>query len=196
MKSIATIVEGDGEVEAFPILLRRICEWLSPGVYCNVLQPIRVRRDRFLNREEEFRRMLELAALKTGDDGWIVVLLDADDDCPSELGSKILERAKQVVPHKYVSVVLPNREYEAWFLASAISLDSCRGFSFPDIPTAPEAIRGAKEWLSERNPGGRYREVTDQPAFSARMNLQLAFDNSRSFRKLCSDWEKGISNQM
>lgn len=35
---------------------------------------------------------------------------------------------------------------------------------------------------------GRYRETTDQPAFSAIMDLSQAFDLSRSFRKLCSDW--------
>jgi hypothetical protein len=33
-----------------------------------------------------------------------------------------------------------------------------------------------------------YHPITDQPALSARMDLQMAFDRSRSFRKLCSDW--------
>jgi len=35
--------------------------------------------------------------------------------------------------------------------------------------------------------GGSYGETTDQPAFSARMDLQQAFARSRSFRKLCSE---------
>ena len=113
MTVIASIVEGDGEVAALPILLRRVGAWRSPDKSFNVLPPIRVRRDRFLNREDEFRRMLLLAATKCGESGWILVLLDADDDCPAELGAQVLERARGIVPHSRVSVVLANREYEA-----------------------------------------------------------------------------------
>ncbi|MCF8176748.1 MAG: hypothetical protein K9K30_16045 [Burkholderiaceae bacterium] len=91
---IAAIVEGDGEVDALPILLRRLADWRTQDRYPQPLKPIRVRRDRFLNREQEFSRHLQLAAKKCGEDGWILVLLDADDDCPAELGSKTLERAR------------------------------------------------------------------------------------------------------
>ena len=189
MRAVVSIVEGDGEVAAFPVLLRRLGEWLSPEVPTAVLQPIRVRRDRFLNREEEFRRHLLLAAAKAGENGWILVLLDADDDCPAELGPQVLERARGVVPHRSVSVVLANREYEAWFLAAAESLHGQRGFAFENLPNfEPERPRDAKGWLGERMAGGKYRETTDQPAFSAMMDLKQAFDLSRSFRKLCSEW--------
>jgi hypothetical protein len=64
MISGASIVEGHGEMHAFPILLRRLSDWLPPGVALNVLTPIRVRRERFLNREEEFSRIIGLAAAK------------------------------------------------------------------------------------------------------------------------------------
>lgn len=191
MTVIASIVEGDGEVAALPILLRRVGEWQSPDKSFNVLPPIRVRRDRFLNREDEFRRMLLLAAAKCGESGWILVLLDADDDCPAELGAQILARARGIVPHRSVSVVLANREYEAWFLASAESLHGCRGFVF-DFPRNfdAERPRNAKGWIGERMAFGTYRETTDQPAFSAKMDLQQAIVGSRSFRKLCSEWSK------
>lgn len=191
MTSIASIVEGDGEVSALPVLLRRVGAWQSPEKYFNVLPPIRVRRDRFLNREEEFRRMLLLAAAKCGESGWILVLLDADDDCPAELGAQVLERARGVIPHRRVSVVLANREYEAWFLASAASLHGHHGFVF-DFPKHfdAERPRDAKGWIAERMTSGTYRETTDQPAFSASMDLQQAIDSSRSFRKLCSEWAK------
>ncbi|RKT44953.1 hypothetical protein BDD21_2361 [Thiocapsa rosea] len=105
MTTVVSIVEGDGEVAALPILLRRICAWLTPDVHAAVSQPIRVRRDRFLNRDDEFRRHLLLAAAKSGEKGWILVLLDADDDCPAELAAQVLERARAVVPHRAVSVV-------------------------------------------------------------------------------------------
>lgn len=82
MISLSPIVEGDGEVAALPVLLRRIAEWRTPEVYVDVLAPIRVYKDRFLNRDDEFTRHLKLAAAKAGERGWILILLDADDDCP------------------------------------------------------------------------------------------------------------------
>ena len=45
---VAAIVEGDGEVAALPVLLRRIGEWRTPGYFIHVVTPIRVRRDQFL----------------------------------------------------------------------------------------------------------------------------------------------------
>jgi hypothetical protein len=192
MTIIASIVEGHGEVAALPILLRRLGEWQSPDKNFNVLTPIRVRRDRFLKRDdEEFRRMLLLAAGKCGDSGWILVLLDADDDCPKEMGAQVLERARLIVPHRRLSVVLANREYEAWFLAAAQSLHGHRGFAF-DFPQNfdAESPRDAKGWLGKRMASGTYREITDQPAFSALMDLQQAIENSRSFRKLCNEWSR------
>lgn len=195
MMSVVSIVEGDGEVAALPVLLRRLNQWLSPNVGMEALPPIRVRRDRFLNRENEFRRMLLLAAGKCGEAGWILVLLDADDDCPAELGLKILGQAQAIVPHRHISVVLANREYESWLIAARTSLHGRRGFSFCDVESVnAESIRGAKEWLGARMAGGKYRETTDQPAYTAVMDLEQARQNSRSFGKLCSEWVKRVGN--
>lgn len=192
---VASIVEGDGEVAALPLLLRRVSHWLTPGLDVDILVPIRVSRDRFLNREEELRRHLLLAAAKCGDDGWILILLDADDDCPKEMGATLLKRASLYVPHKPIAVVLANREYEAWFLASAQSLHGKRGLVLTknDVEVDAERPRDAKGWLSKRIALGRYSEIRDQPAFSALMNLEQAFGGSRSFRKLCSEWKKNMA---
>ncbi len=191
MITIASIVEGDGEVAALPVLLRRLGAWLSPEVGIELPPPIRVRRDSFLNRPEEFRRHVLLAAAKCGDNGWILVLLDADDACPADLGPQVLQRVCAIVPHRRVSVVLANREYEAWFLAAAGSLHGQRGFAFDDPPDFdPERPRDAKGWLGVRMASGKYRPMSDQPAFSALIDLQQAFDGSRSFRKLCGEWRK------
>jgi hypothetical protein len=188
---IASIVEGDGEVKALPVLLRRLAGWRPPDPYPQPLRPIKVSRDRFLNREQEFSRHLQLAAKKCEGDGWILILLDADDDCPAELGPTTLERARKCVPHRPVSVVLANREYEAWFIATAASLDGCRGFVYEPTDTIDaEVPRNAKGWIKARIQGQSYGEVMDQPAFSARMDLQVAYENSRSFRKLCAEWDK------
>lgn len=192
MTTVVSIVEGHGEVEALPVLLRRIGEWKFPDEYFNIPRPIRVRRDQFLNKEEIFTKQLTLAGLKcdAAGTGWILILLDADDDCPAELGPSILARAQRIIPDHRISVVLANREYEAWFLAAARSLNGVRGLKIDEEVATPDTVRGAKEWLKARSAHNRYGEITDQPALSAVMDLAQASENSRSFRKLCSEWEK------
>lgn len=192
MTPVASIVEGDGEVAALPVLLRRLGEWRTPGVATHVLPPIRVYKDRFLNRPDEFSRHLQLAARKCGDAGWVLILLDADDDCPADRGAQIATRARAVVPHRRVAVVLANREFEAWFIAASASLDGLRGFaSRPgDLNLDAEVPRNAKGWMRERMAGASYGETTDQPAFCARFDLAQAHARSRSFRKLCDEWSR------
>lgn len=190
---VVPIVEGEGEVAAVPILLRRLRDWLAPEAQIEVRNPIRVKRDRFLNREDEFSRVLMLAASKARAEGWVLVLLDADDDCPKELAGSIIDRARTVVPHRRISVVLAKREFEAWLIAAVDSLRGRRGLEDHLIsPPDPEAIRGAKEWLARRIRSGKYREVMDQPALTAQFDLQQASSASRSFRKLCKEFSGAV----
>lgn len=192
MIQLSSIVEGHGEVAALPVLLRRIALWRSPQMYVNVLPPIRVHRDRFLNRQDEFTRHLQLAGNKCGEDGWVFVLLDADDDCPAKRGPEILARAQAVLQHRQISVVLANREFEAWFIGAAESLNGHRGLSINpgDLHIDAETPRDAKGWLRQRMNGGTYGETTDQPAFAAKMDLTQALNRCRSFRKMCDEWDQ------
>ena len=57
-----------------------------------------MRRDRFLNRSDELSRHLQLAAAKCGEAGWILILLDADDDCPASKGLALRQQAQALVP--------------------------------------------------------------------------------------------------
>lgn len=192
MIAVASIVEGDGEVQALPVLLRRLGTWRTPDVPARILPPARVYKDRFLNKSEEFNRHLKLASAKCGELGWILILLDADDDCPATKGGEILVRAKAVAPHRRIAVVLANREFEAWFIAAAASLDGKRHLhcEAEDFTAEAERPRNAKGWLSKRMGNHVYGEMTDQPAFAQTMDLAMAFDRSRSFRKLCTEWSK------
>ena len=87
-----------------------------------------------------------------------------------------------------IAVVLAKHEFEAWFLAAAESLRGERGLrSDIDPPSDPEAIRGAKEWLYNRMQSGKtYRSKRDQPALTARLNLEQA-RNADSFDKCYRD---------
>ena len=187
MRRIATIVEGHGEVDSAPVLLRRIAERLSPGVALEFPRPIRVPRNRIV-RAGELERAVALAAARVGADGGVFVLLDANGDCPARLAPQLLERAAGARPDRDVRVVLAKMEYEAWFLAAAASLAGRAGIDEDIVPPDdPEAVRDAKGWLSARMPPGRrYRETLHQASFSAAIDLDLA-RSAPSFDKLWRD---------
>ena len=185
MSKIVTIVEGPGEVEAMPILIRRIAEVAAPEAVPHVPRPIRVKRDRFL-KENELERYVDLAGRQAGTDGGVLIVLDADDDCPPELASTILGRATRARSDRVIKVVLARREYEAWFLAAADSIAGLRGLPSDLTPPAnAESIRNAKGWLTSSMPPGRaYKETRDQPALTSLFELATARRGAPSFDKM------------
>ena len=183
MRRIATIVEGHGEVGAVPVLLRRIAERVSPEIALDLPRPIRVPRNKVV-RAGELERAVALAAARAGADGCILILLDANGDCPAQLAPRLLGRAVSARPDRDIRVVLAKMEYEAWFLAAAASLGIGGGV---EPPGDPEAVRDAKGWLSARmRAGGPYRATLHQAAFSAAFDLDLA-RLAPSFDKLWRD---------
>ena len=187
MRRIVTIVEGHGEVEAVPVLLRRIAHQVAPAAAMDVPRPIRVKRNRLL-REGELERAVGLAAAKAEAHGCILILLDANGDCPAQLAPIVLRRAVAARRDRDIRVVLAKMEYEAWFLAAAASLAGRLGID-KDIapPPDPEAIRDAKGWLSGKMPPGQpYRETLHQAALSATLDLEAARE-APSFDKLWRD---------
>jgi len=178
-------------VAAVPLLLRRIGHEIDDSRGLDIRKPLRVKRDKVV-KPGELERYVELAARRAGPGGSVLVLLDADDDCPAELGRRLAKRAAEGRPGLVISVVLAKREFEAWFLASAVSLRNRRGLGADlDPPHAPEAIRDAKGWLQERRVDGfAYSPTTDQPALVAVMDLQLARANAPSLDKLWRDLER------
>ena len=175
MVRIASIVEGHGECEAVPILVRRIAQELDPELAPEVHPVLRVPASRLV-KQGEIERAIELAARKNSGQGAILILLDSDDGCPAEEGPKLLLRATNARSDLPISVVMAKREYEAWFLAAAESLRGQRGLP-ADLtgPQNPEGIRGAKEWLADRMPQGQtYSESADQTAFTALFDINAA----------------------
>lgn len=173
--TIGCIVEGHGEVEAAPILIRRLAAQVDPALSLRVPPPLRIPKGKLL-KQDELEKAVELLARKVGTAGAIFVLLDSDDDCPATLGPALLARARRARPDLPLAMVLAKREYEAWFLAAASSLAGLRGLR-PDLvaPADAEAIRGAKEWLSSRMDGNQsYVETLDQPAFTTTFDLEQA----------------------
>ncbi len=183
---IQAIVEGHGEVQAVPVLLRRLIPEL--GCYVPVgSQPVRQRRTQIV-READFKRALQLAQLKP-EVLAILVLFDADDDCARDLVPKMRQWSEEAVPQIPCAIVMARREYEAWFLAALESLRGQRGIQ-PDAayPGEPEEKRGAKGALSEFMPKtAPYSETADQAALSATFSLGHAHRCSASFRTLVKE---------
>jgi hypothetical protein len=191
---IAAIVEGYGECEAVPILIRRIAWMIDPGFVPKVFSPLRVPASRIM-KEGEMERSVDLAARKLQGQGGILVVLDCDWDngCPAMDGPALLKRAMGARADLRIAVILAKREFEAWFLAAAESLRGKHGLPNDlQSPARPEDIRGAKEWLSDKMPYGRsYAETTDQPAFTDLFDMSMA-RRADSFNKCYREIEKKL----
>ena len=175
MLRLASIVEGHGECEAVPILVRRVAHTIDPALVPVVHPVLRVPAAKLL-KQGEIERAVELAARKNAGNCGVFILLDSDDGCPAQQGPELLQRAVNARGDLPLAVVFAKREFEAWFLAAAESLRGQRGLP-NDLasPPAPENIRGAKEWLADRMPGGRsYSEASDQPALTATFDMNTA----------------------
>jgi hypothetical protein len=205
---IAPIVEGHGEVASVPILLRRIGNELLGGTYIAVLPPVRVTRTRIVRRAgsareapvvepRELARAVELAGRKIAAHGdppapaLVLILLDADEDCPARLAPSM----RQVLPQPNIACVLAKVEYETWFVAAAESLTEFLDLGQTPVPIDPEERRLGKPWIQQRFRGPRYSPTIDQPRMTNAMDLRQCRERSPSFDKLCRELEGRLARQ-
>jgi Domain of unknown function (DUF4276) len=169
------VVEGHGDIEAVPIVVRRIAEQILLPVIVLVTAPLRIPKSRLV-KPGELERAVELAARRVAGGGGVLVVLDSDDDCPAQTGPALLARAASVRNGLPVAVVLAKSEFESWFVAAAESIAGSAGLLVDlQAPPDPESIRGAKEWLTQRMVGTRsYSPTLDQPALARQFDLTMA----------------------
>ena len=180
--NIQPVVEGYGEVQAVPELLRRLINE-AQSWDIKVGNPIRWTRSAMAT-EEGVVRAVTLARTKP-DCGGILLLFDSDDDCPAELGPRVQGWATGASGGVPCAVCIAHREYEAWFLATADSLRWHKAMKPDAMPhPTPECPRDAKSKLERSYMTTNYKETKHQVAFSSQMCLADAFRRSRSFRKL------------
>jgi hypothetical protein len=180
---IQPIVEGYGEVDAVPILLRRLqAEGEAYGF--RIARPIRRKRSE-LSTEEQVRRSVRLA-LGTPECCGILILFDSDDACPKDFGPTVQNWAQAEAGAIKCEVVLAHREYEAWFIAAIESLRGIRGVRLDATshPT-PEAVRDCKGALEDKmQVGASYSPRIDQAALTSQVDLRQAHQSCRSFRRM------------
>lgn len=174
-------------MEAVPLLVRRICHEIYFDFTIQTSHPVRLTKSRLL-RSDELERAVRLAMANTESQGPVLIVLDADDDCPATLGPRLRRRASAAAGTDRISVVIPKYEFETWFLTAARSLGGKRGLE-ADLspPLDPHEIRGAKEWLGRHMiPGRKYSPTIDQAALVGSIDLQVT-RTCRSFDRLCRE---------
>lgn len=181
--NIVPIVEGQGEETAVPLLLRRLRDEARLW-NLDVGRPIRQRRTQLV-KKATLQIAVRIAAVRE-DCAAILVLFDADDDCPKDWAPTLEAWAREAAGSKPSAVVIANREYESWFLACMEALRGhCRIARGAVSHHAPESVRAAKEELERHMPSGAsYSPPVDQVKLTARLDLERAYRNCRSFRKL------------
>ena len=185
MPKIVPIVEGPGDIEAVPVLLRRILYDIYHADDWQIAHPLKA--NNFTTLRQRANSFIKYAH-RTTDCGAVLVLLDLDDGCPKDEALFLA----QVIRNEYhysipVAVVLAHCEYEAWFLAS---IDTIAGnCDLPNELTYSEPVenrRGVKEWLTVQMPPGiAYKETYHQVRMTQFIDLTLAQSRSRSFQRLC-----------
>lgn len=180
------IVEGHGEISAVPALLRRFGQEKYYRYDFDILTPFRLPRSKY-SKDDELKKALLLASLKLNnyEKPHIVVMMDADDDCPAEEQARMTRLILSLNLGIPVSLILPYREYESWFNTSIIPGTEHVNFKAPFIPVvSADLIRDAKgyferEYLLE---GIYYSETVDQQKYTFLIDLDA--ENDRSFRKM------------
>lgn len=128
---IVPVVEGHSEVLSIGVLARRVLHELD--VFdVEIAQPFRVKRNRVVRRDELERTIIQAVRTRPGATA-ILVVLDADADCPATLSHELKTRASAVT-NLLVAVVFPTIQIEAWILAGIESLRGSAGFSATRIP--------------------------------------------------------------
>jgi len=186
--AIIAIVEGDGEFDAVPALLRRVL-WERLCRY-----DISAKKPKAAGGKPDllkrFEKFLEYALIEGCDA--IIVLVDADQECPFGKAPELAGRAAALNLNVPVAIVYARSEYETWFISSLSKgtgepIRSRLGISASVIaPEDVEEIRSAKGWLEHHMPNDRgYKETEDQAALTHYIDLDLAHSRSRSFRRFC-----------
>jgi hypothetical protein len=166
---IASVVEGDGDRLALPKLLHRIAADFGINLH-TPKSPFRVPRSKLVSTGGIERAVRAQASEVTGAGG-ILVLFDADNDCPAKLGPQL--------------AALPSLAGQFGFPNELPALDN------------PETRRDCKGRLTmARGQGLPYSPTADQAALASLFDMKMARENSPSFDKFYRDvaWLLGASS--
>lgn len=176
LRRLVCIVEGHGDVKALPCLCHRVLRHLGATSWYVDEDPVRQPRSKLVDQSvkcpskppttDGLGHALRLALARRPDA--VLVVCDADDDCPVAWGPAVDAQLKPLVRGHGVMIV---REYESWLLLGC-DFDSGRG---------SESIRDAKGALRKLRPG--YMPTIHQDKLTRELNIDRLWELSDSFDK-------------
>ncbi|MCX6645236.1 MAG: DUF4276 family protein [bacterium] len=184
-RRIVPIVEGEGEVEAIPILLRRLFSTFRRLDLLDQIYPPQRKKRHLIVKPNQLEKEIIRASRFQGCEA-IIVLIDSDTDCAAKLAQNLVERALKERNDKHIEVILAVSEYESWLIGGASSIAGKRGLPLDLLPDEdPEMIPNAKAWLDKKMGSRKYLETDDQPALTNDFNICGAYRRCPSFRRFC-----------
>ena len=204
---IAPVVEGHTERGCLERLLWRVWnELLTSSERLQVLEPFRGHRDSLTQSDGKvlagtvLKAALKLRAASQKDPNaqiLVLILLDAESDCPAAFAPRLSEVAKKSVPDGIpIACVLAKRMLENWIVAGSSTLAGVNGLPNP-LPSHddPESCGGAG-WLDGQlrsvNKTRKYTKTADAKVFVGAMDLKRCRDTAPSFDKLCRELESRL----
>lgn len=178
MRHIGLVVEGPGDREAVPVLVRKYLAH-TQRYAVNVGHPISANGRDTLLKEGKLEAFVGVAAAAPEACGVLVVFdAEADDVCP--LGPDALTRADSATGLP-VRVAVAVRQFENWIAAvpEAVFGDES-GLEPLDDPEGQGAVAIIKQGLRPR----AYNKPVYQPKLTSRMDLESAAHRCPSLRRL------------
>lgn len=202
MRKLVLFVEGEGEADAAPTLVRRLVAGQGGGD-CLLVddKPFRVGSVGNLVKSDFLKWKKFLKACRTRSNvGGVLLILDGDTKaggkvfCAAQTARTLAEQAKDVGAGVTfsIAVVFARQEYETWLIPWVASLAAQRlpdGRLIKPQAKSPEgdleaSPRDAKGWLDAMIEGG-YRPTRDQSALTSMVDLgAIRARELRSFQRL------------
>lgn len=181
MAHIGLVVEGAGDQQAFPVLLRKHLNAISRDDVV-LARPINTKGRGRLLKQGELERFVRLAATEPGAAG-VAILCDSNSNPPDELRAELTTRCEQLGFAVPVSPCLAVREFENWIVASAetvagveLPLEECEG-------------RGAEATIRQWRAPAKYVKPLHQAGLAARIDLDRARARCPSLDRTLRDFE-------
>ena len=206
-KRLVLLVEGQGDVDAAPILVGRLLKEYSAfdAVFLDSHPPLRVGEFSKLVKGDfgEWRRLLQAAVTTRKNVGGCILLLDGDSPhqvekqpfCAMRAARRLAAEAQKVGAGSLfsVAIVFACMEFESWLIGGVQSLvnqafsENRQGIRTlnKQVPNDPEtAPRDAKGWLRSVMTTG-YKPSRDQAELTRLVDLDAIRNrNLRSFGRM------------
>ena len=171
MRRIFSIVEGKGDADATPLLIRRV---LAAQNASDRAQPGKAQHEHkgTLLKTGELERIARTLLQKAKGEARVLVLIDADDDCAATRGPELQRRLDREFGVGVCAAVIAVREYENWLIADEATLDAKRALS------------------AQRTDGRSYRPTADQAHLTAEIDVVAVRARCPSFDKLWREVER------